>query len=377
MVASLAMRALGFSILLAAACSRDPVDRVARAYVELQGDAPVEALNVLLSDLEGAPSSPRTLHLRRQLEARAAELEIANGRKLTFDEESSLLYGVVSQPPDESDVLRARKELDELLPGEGALAPRYALFQKRFLVSPEKLDAVLRKAIEESRSRTLANLDLPREERVEIEYVSGAPWPSFARYLGNYVSVVKVNRDFPLSVGSVLEIATHEAYPGHHALSVLLESRLVRPRALPEFSVEPLVGPDALLREGLATYGIELAFPGESRLRFEKDLLFPLAGLDPAEAERYLEVERRVRRLAPLRVEGARQYLDGKRDRVQSAIWLEERALVPAPWAFLQFVDRYRAYVVTYTAGPELVRRRAAGSWNAFVDLLTAFDHET
>jgi len=110
-------------------------------------------------------------------------------------------------------------------------------------------------------------------------------------------------------------------------------------------------------------------------------VLFPLAGLDPAEAELYSRVEREMRRLAPLRVEGARAYLDGKRDRVQSAIWLENEALVPAPWTFLRFVDRYRTYVVTYTLGPEEVRRRIEGRtsdpWQEYVALVTEEDDET
>jgi hypothetical protein len=157
--------------------------------------------------------------------------------------------------------------------------------------------------------------------------------------------VVQVNRDFPLPASSLLEIAAHEAYPGHHTLAVLRERFRGR-------------GAGDLLEEGLSSYGIELAFPAEERLRFEKEVLFPLAGVDPKEANRYAAVEREIRRLAPLRVEGARAYLDRKRDRVQSAIWLENEALVPAPWAFLRFVDRYRTYVVTYTMGPDLVRRR-------------------
>jgi hypothetical protein len=183
---------------------------------------------------------------------------------------------------------------------------------------------------------------------------------------------VQVNRDFPLAVGNLLEIASHEAYPGHHVLNVLRERAFGRERSL-----DSAIGREALLHEGLASYGLELAFPGEERLQFERDVLFPLAGFDPGEAELYTRVEREIRRLAPLRVEGARAYLDGKRDRVQSVLWLEKEALVPAPWAFLRFVDRYRTYVVTYTVGPEQVRRRIesrpSDPWQEYVALLTEF----
>jgi hypothetical protein len=297
-------------------------------------------------------------------------------RGATFDEESRLTYGVVAPPVDVEEAARAREELDRILPGEGALAPRYAAFQERFLVPPEKIDEALALALRESRRRTLARLDLPASETIRIERVSGAPWPSFARYLGDYQSVVEVNRDFPLAVSNVLEIATHEAYPGHHVLSVLRERASGR-----EASLDPSVGRRALLDEGLASYGLELAFPAEERERFERDLLFPLAGLDPEDADLYFRVEREMRRLAPLRVEGARAYLDGKRDRVQSVLWLENEALVPAPWAFLRFVDRYRTYVVAYTVGPDEVRRRIEGgtgdAWEEYRALAAESNDET
>ena len=294
----------------------------------------------------------------------------------TFDEESRLIYGVAAPPVDESEMSRARAELDRLLPGQGPLLPRYARFQRRFLVPPEKLDEALTRVLRESRRRTLEHLDLPAEESVRIELVSGAPWPAFASYLGDYRSVVQVNRDFPLAASNLLEIACHEAYPGHHVLNVLRERSFGRERSL-DFAV----GREALLQEGLASYGLELAFPGEERFRFEREVLFPLAGLDPAEAELYSRVEREIRRLAPLRVEGARAYLDGRRDRVQSVLWLENEALVPAPWAFLRFVDRYRTYVVAYTLGPERVRRRIEGgtsnAWREYLALATEPNDET
>jgi len=297
-------------------------------------------------------------------------------RGRTFDEESRLVYGAVAPAVDEKETSLARAGLDRLLPGVGPLAPRYAAFQRRFLVPPAKIDEALRLALRESRRRTLEHLDLPAEEGVRIEYVSGAPWPAFTDYLGDYRSVVQVNRDFPLAVSNVLEIASHEAYPGHHLLNVLRERSFGRERGL-----ESPAGRQAFLEEGLASYGLELAFPGEERLRFERDVLFPLAGLDPGEVELYSRIEREMRRLAPLRVEGARAYLDRKRDRVQSAIWLENEALVPAPWAFLRFVDRYRTYVVTYTLGPEEVRRRIEGGgsdpWQEYVALVTKGHDET
>jgi hypothetical protein len=264
---------------------------------------------------------------------------------------------------------RARAELERLLPGEGTLFARFTEFQKRFFVPPAKLVATLESALAECRRRTRERLELPEEESVELELVAGAPWPAFARYLGHSRSVVQINRDFPFTPSDVLEIASHEAYPGHHVLNVV------------RGEIEPPEGREAFLHEGLATYGSELLFPSDDRTRFEREVLFPLAGLDARDAELASRVARTVRRLAPLRVEAARDYLERRRDRVQSVLFLENEALVPAPWAFLQFVDRYRTFVVAYTAGPASVRSRieqsASDPWKEYLRILEEGTNET
>ena len=35
------------------------------------------------------------------------------------------------------------------------------------------------------------------------------------------------------------------------------------------------------MAEGTANHGIEMAFPGDERLAYERDVLYPLAGLEP------------------------------------------------------------------------------------------------
>jgi hypothetical protein len=247
-------------------------------------------------------------------------------------------------------------------------------------VPDEKLGELLELALDECRRRTRRHLALPEDEAVTLEYVRGKPWPSFSTYLGSYRSAVQINRDYPLPVGKVVEIAAHEGYPGHHVASVLLDRDLVRGRGLAEYGVEPEVGPDALVREGLATVAVELVFPGAERLAFERDILFPLAGIDGEDAERYSQVEQLAARLESVTVDIARRYLDGERDRVQSVLRLEEQALVPDPWGFLRFVDRYRTYVVTYTVGAGRIRERVEKSsdpWRAYSALLSATHDET
>ena len=64
-------------------------------------------------------------------------------------------------------------------------------------------------------------------------------------------------------------------------------SALVRGRGWVELSVYPLFSPQSLIAEGSANFGIDMAFPSTERTAFERDSLFPLAGLNPAIAERF------------------------------------------------------------------------------------------
>jgi hypothetical protein len=56
----------------------------------------------------------------------------------------------------------------------------------------------------------------------------------------------------------------------------------------------------ALIAEGVANFGIEVVFPGRDRLAFERDRLFPIAGLDRSKAEAYFDAYQLVEFPRPL-----------------------------------------------------------------------------
>jgi hypothetical protein len=126
-----------------------------------------------------------------------------------------------------------------------------------------------------------------------------------------------------------------------------------------EFTVYPLFSPQSLIAEGSANFGIEVAFPGQKRVDFERTVLFPAAGLDGGRAAEYYEIQGLVDRLAYAGNEAARRYLDGRIDRTQAAAWLERYALMPHDRAAqrVKFFDQYRSYVINYNLGKDMVRR--------------------
>jgi hypothetical protein len=324
----------------------------------------------------------RREYLSRQIEALIARVDILQGKKLKFDEESKALYDAVAPHNSEAYFETLSKELDRELPGKGSLVERLDAFKKDFIIPKEKLDAVFKAAIEGCRSRTLQHLTLPPSESFTVEYVTNKSWSGYNWYQGNYRSLIQVNTDLPIYIDRAIDLACHEGYPGHHVYNALLEKNLVRDRGWVEFSVYPLFSPQSLIAEGSANYGIDIAFPGAERAAWEKAHLFPIAGLDASRAAQYYRIQDLTAKLGYAGNEAARRYLDGEITAAQAAEWLTKYSLSTPERAKqrIRFIDQYRSYVINYNLGKDLVRQyveRHTGSdpearWRVFTELLSS-----
>jgi hypothetical protein len=306
-------------------------------------------------------------YLKRQLEALRARVRMLEGAKLTFDEESQALYDAVAPTHPDAYFEATLQEIAQALPGEGPLVDRYEAFRSRFIVPADRLSRVFDRAIAECRGRTLPHVQLPANESFTVEYVRGKPWSGYNWYQGDFRSLIQVNTDLPIYIDRAIDLACHEGYPGHHVYNALLEKHLVRDRGWVEFSVYALFSPQSLIAEGTANYGIEVAFPGDERLAFERDVLFPLAGLDGSQAAAYAKTRALVDRLSYAGNEAARKYLNGERTRTQTVEWLTRYAMSPAAAAEqrTRFFDTYRSYVINYNLGKDLVKQYVESKGNA------------
>lgn len=347
--------------------------------LEHEADALLEALSVLARD--GA--YPREAGLANAVTAAKTRLRMATGERLPFDEEARLLYGAAPPVYSLAEFDAALAEIDALLPGEGTLVARVNAFKANFVIKPEKLQSVMDAAITECRRRTRAHYDLPEGEKFKMGFVTGKPWSGYNWYQGGYESVIEINTDLPTQIDRAVDLGCHEGYPGHHVWNLVVDRDLRQGEGWIEFSILPLFSPQAMLGEGSANYGIELAFPGDEKLVFERDTLYPLAGLDPSMAAKYSALNLLRRKLSHVRSHVARDYLDGRMDRT-AAIAMTEKYELESPARAAQivdFMDRYRAYVINYSLGRDLVAahiaaRAAAGEdpWNAFEALLRTPD---
>lgn len=296
--------------------------------------------------------------LYKQLLACKTKINMINGTILPFNQESKALYDAVA-PSHNTDYFKdVFDELDKLLPGKGSLDERFSNFRKKFEIPKEKLSAVFDAAIKECRKRTMQHIKLPQNENFSVEYVKNQPWGAYNWYKGNSFSLIQVNTDLPTYIDGPVGLAAHEGYPGHHVLNALLESNLVKKHDWIEFCVYPLFSPLSLLAEGTANYGVDLVFPCDEKIKFEKEVLFPLSGLSTQDADLYYKVLEVRKKLNYAANEAARNYLDGKWNREQTIEWLQKYDLHTKEGAerMLSFIERYRSYVINYNLGEDMVK---------------------
>ena len=362
-----------------------PVEGAAFPHQQLLTRASELSSKMALVDTSSNTPLQQARHnmLVKQLIAIGTKINIIAGNNYSFDEEAKLLYD--AQPPtfEWSHFDKLLAELDAKVPGDGPLTQRYHAYRKAFEIPEEKLEKLFQTAINEARERTKKYIELPENENFVLEFVKDKPWGGYNYYQGNAQSLIQVNTDFPIPIQRVIDLAAHEGYPGHHVYNLLLEKDLVNEKGWVEFSIVQLFSPQALIAEGSANYGIDVAFPGESRIQYEKDVLFPLAGLNPEDADLYYEILALMGKLGYASNEVARGYLNGMFTREETTALVIKYTLRNPEYAesFFGFVDNYRSYVINYNVGKDAVaafmKREGATAdnperrWQVFSDLLS------
>lgn len=317
----------------------------------------------------------RVLELRHRVDA------LQSPTTPRFDDEARQIYGIDVGVGDDGRRRAALAQLGELLPGPAPLSERVAAFRERLTIPEPRRVAVFAAALAECRRQTLRHWSLPRGERVDVRWDGDTP-AAWHRYLGANRSTLVINPQAVAFVGAAIDVACHEAYPGHHAQFVAME-RAAGPAGLPvEERVVLLRSPASVLREGMANFGVRLAFPLAERIAFTRDVLYPLAGLPPGDAETDARVHTLLGELEASVVPTLRAYRDGSLPFAAAAASLRDDALIASPEALLRFVDTYGALVVGYTIARDRVAAQVAArstrshrdAWAVLHDIAAATD---
>ncbi|MCW2776478.1 MAG: CalR9 protein [Frankiales bacterium] len=193
----------------------------------------------LLRDL-GTPRDDRERWLQAQTEAVAATCRVRAGERVPWAEQVERQLRVRPAVGDVDRYAAAHDVLEDLLPGPGPLLDRYLAHRALTVVPAVRVLDALAAVVALLRARTP---DLPAGEGVRLT-ASRGPWSGLSRATGPLHSEVVVDPSRPLPAASLLALAAHETYPGHHLERLRLAGR-------PERAVVVLGTPEAVVTEGL------------------------------------------------------------------------------------------------------------------------------
>ena len=325
-------------------------------------------------------SKVRARWMSQQLLAFDRRIRIYSGEFKTFDEESKELFGISAPVYPEEHYKLLLDTLNQLLPGKGTVQDRFQNLANRFIIPENKLDTIFKTTIAEARKSTKAYYSLPETETFTIEYVKDKPWSGYNWYKGNYTSLIQINTDTRIFIERAIDVGSHESYPGHHVYNMLLEKNLYQDKGWVEISLYPLFSPQSFIAEGSANYGIDLVFPGDKKIRFAKEKLLPLAGLDTTFIGIYFKSLAIRGKLNYARNEAARGIVNQTMTDQQALDWLIKYCLYNKETALksISFIKKYRSYVINYNYGQDLVRNYIESNgadtekrWEVFEKLLS------
>ena len=344
-----------------------PPELAAAVEAEPPADPPslVAAAEALLDELEDG-------WLRDQVAGLRTYAGVLAGGAGSYADEVEGCYGVRPERTDEAVFAAAHARLEELLPGDGPLAGRYARWQSSMLVPAPQVERTVAAVVEEARAWTRGLVELPAGEGVDLEIVGDRPWLAFCDYLGDLRSRISVNVDLPMSAVELLRLALHETYPGHHAERSCKEHLLVRGRGLLEETLALVPTPQSLVSEGIAELAPSVLLEGDGGAALAAVVSAAGSELDLAHA---LAVERAHEPCRWAEVNAALMLHEDGAEPADVRSYLERWALVTPQLAahLIRFLTdpTSRTYAVTYSAGRELCRSYAAGDPRRFRRLLT------
>lgn len=318
--------------------------------------------------------------MSQQLTAFDRRIRVFFGEFKSFDEESKDLFGIAAPVYPESHYAALLDSLDKILPGNGDVQTRFQNLANQFIIPKDKLDTVFRTTIAQARKKTKEHYQLPAEESFSIEYVNDKPWSGYNWYKGQFTSIIQINTDTQIFLERAIDVGSHESYPGHHVYNMLLEKNLYRDKGWVEISLYPLFSPQSFIAEGSANYGVELAFPGDNKIRFARETLLPMAGLDTTNLSLYFKALGIRSQLNYARNEAGRGLINGTMDEKQALNWIIKYCLYNEETALksISFIKKYRSYIINYNYGMDLVKQYVeakAGSRNDTKKQWEVFGH--
>lgn len=233
----------------------------------------------------------RTTYLSKQVGAMQMACRKLNGEHISLEGEVLQLFDIPLRWTPEAHFNEALTLYDEALPGKGTLTNRLHQWRKAHSISwetREQLPSIIEMMLTEIRRRTVAMLDLPQNEGIDLYIEQNDKFGGACWYDGNYRSRVEVNIDALVQsqehINMLLDTLCHEVYPGHHTQHTLREQQLYREQGYIEESIGLIFSPRATIGECFATNACGMLFSSVEQEAWLAEHVYPVLGIEPDKA---------------------------------------------------------------------------------------------
>ncbi len=216
------------------------------------------ALRRLASLTRAMPSGFRKEWLEDHLPALRSLIAMVRGEVPDLPHQVRDFYSLPARPAKEEELESLRSRVRRILHVSRDDEVRSAVdaWERAHRVPPDAALLTMDRFLREARRGSRRLFDLPRTERARLVAMHGGPHSGFCLYRKDFQSTIKLNTDLPWTWPALRDMATHEAYPGHHVHQATREFEYLHGAFPREAAVSMAADPMGPVEEGLAENGL-------------------------------------------------------------------------------------------------------------------------
>ncbi len=224
-----------------------------RSVTEMQ-----QALRRLTSLTRGMPNGFRREWLEDHLPTLRGLIALVQGNVADLPHQVRDFYGLPARPAREEELESLRARVRRILHVSRDDEVRSAVeeWEHAHRVPPDAAMLTMDKFLREARRGSRRLFELPRTERARLVAMHRSPHSGYCLYTREFQSTIRLNMDLPWTWPALRDMATHEAYPGHHVHQTTREFEYLHGDFPREAAVSMAADPMGPVEEGLAENGL-------------------------------------------------------------------------------------------------------------------------
>jgi len=213
-----------------------------------------EAYRRLAKLTRETPNGFRKEWLRDHLPTLRSLIGMLQGRVPALPDQVRDLYSLPARSAKEEELESLRARIRRILHVSRDDEVRGAVeaWERAHRVPSDGVLLTMDKFLREARHGSRRLFDLPRSEHVRLVPMHRSPNSGYCLYTHDFQSTVKLNVDLPWTWPALRDMASHEAYPGHHVHQTTREWEYLQGDFPREAAVSMAADPMGPVEEGLA-----------------------------------------------------------------------------------------------------------------------------